>query len=74
MLRGSSMRGVATCSEGSGAQGGQNVRGSSKRTGRNITGLYIASLHEIKDNFVSGLEFEKQLYILLEKISNFSPS
>jgi hypothetical protein len=30
--------------------------------GSSITGLYIASLHEIEDNFVSGFEYEKQLY------------
>ncbi len=33
------------------AQGEQNARGSSMSMGRSITGLYIASLHEIEDNF-----------------------
>jgi hypothetical protein len=45
------------------AQGEQNARGSSMHMGSSITGLYIASSHEIEDNFVSGFEFEKQLYI-----------
>jgi hypothetical protein len=44
-------------------KGEQNARGSSMRMGSSITGLYIASLHEIEDPFVSGFEFEKQLYI-----------
>jgi hypothetical protein len=52
------------------AQREQNARRSSMSMGSSITGLYIASLHEIEDNFVSGFEFEKQLYILLEKVSN----
>jgi hypothetical protein len=38
------------------AQGEQNARGSSMS-------MSIASLHEIKDNLVSGFEFDKQLYI-----------
>jgi hypothetical protein len=40
------------------AQGEQDARRSSMRIGSSITGLYIASLHEIEDNFVSGFEFE----------------
>jgi hypothetical protein len=59
------MPGVATCSGGSGiAQGDQNARGSSTRMGSSITWLYIASLHQIEDKFVSGFEFEKQLMLI----------
>jgi hypothetical protein len=45
------------------AQGEQNGRGSSMRMGSSIKGLCIASLHKIEDNFISGFEFEKQLYV-----------
>ncbi len=88
MLRGSSMPGIAACRRGatwpggaawpgatcSGehAQGEQHARGSSMRMGSSIPGLYIASLHEIEGNFVSGFEFENQLYIKLEKVNNSS--
>jgi hypothetical protein len=46
------------------AQGEQNARGSSTLMGSRITWLYIASLHEIEDIFVSGFEFEKQLMLI----------
>ena len=77
MPGGSNMPGVATCSEGAACPGQQHAQGEAACPGgaecqgkqhahgeQHNRALYIASLYEIEDNFVSGFEFERQLMLI----------